>query len=436
MSSSIESQITPRAQARGVNVRRTAVVTIVVALSVWFIDNLDRTLIAFAMPAIGEEFGVGNAELGWIAGGYTLVLALMKIPAGILVDRFGPKRLLIIELCAWTVFMVLIGLSQTFLMLLVLRMIFGIFAGMLAVSVIKLVAERLVPRWRTFGVGVISTGNLLMLALVPLIVAPLLAAFAWRSVFMAVAVLGIVVALVIRFFLPAALPDDLRSEGMHTVAGLRIPTVAILKVPAIWRLAVLSALLNMISFGLFSWGPTYLIQERGVEGAAAGWMIALPFGAMALSVAGGSLLYDRVFHRRPRLLATPALIIASALMIPMALSQSAGEFVIWQSLAMALAGLAEVTITGTVMRGVPTEAVGTVMGVISTGMFAGGFIAPLMIGYVSEYVSFSAAFGVLVFTTAAAAALFLFVRPDFLGKTLERLAHDKRPSSAVDGPAV
>lgn len=398
--------------AARVRVGRTATVTLTVALTVWFIDNLDRGLVAFAMPLIAKEFEASNSQLGWLVGGYTAAMALMKIPAGVMADRFGPRKLLMVELVAWTVFMLLMGLSTTFFLLLTLRVTFGLFAGMLAVSVIKMVAERIVPRWRTAGVGVVATGNLVLIATIPLLVAPLVATFDWRLLFMVTGLFGLVAALIVRAA-PPPLPPELRTEPATDIGARTIPVRAILAIPAMWRLALLSALLNMVSFGLFNWGPTYLIQQRGVDPAATGWMTSIPFAVMGLSVALGSLLYDRVFHRRPRLLATPALLASSLLMIPMAMSGSAIQFVVFQAAAMALAGLAEVTITGTVMRGVPTEAMGTVMGVVATGMFTGGFLAPLMIGYVSDYFSFGAAFGVLVCTTALAAVIFLFVRPDF-----------------------
>ena len=399
---------------------RTATVTISIVVLAWFLDNVDRALVAFALPVIGTEFSATNTQLGLVVSGFTLSVALMKIPAGLLVDKFGPRRLLTVELIAWAGFMVLIGFSSTLWGLIALRVVFGFAAGLMGVSTYKMVGERIIPRWRTVGSSSIMTANLVAIAVVPLVVAPLMATQAWRPLFMWASLIGLVVAGYVWFFMPKPLPIELREETKVSHDD-DLSAWRLLRLPAVWRFGLLAALMNLITFGLFFWGPTYLIRERGVDPASTGWMTSVAFGAMGVAVVGGSLLFDRVFSEKPRLLAAPALLVSSLLMIPMVLAETAENFVLFQTLALVFSGFADVTVIGTIMRRVPTRAIGAVMGVQGMGSFLGGFVSPLMIGYISDQLSFTAAFSVLIFTTALAALLFLAVKPDFLARRLEKV---------------
>ncbi|MET8829912.1 MFS transporter [Streptomyces sp. NPDC004610] len=404
---------------------RTATVSISIVILAWFVDNIDRALVAFALPSIGDEFSASNTQLGWVVSGFTLSVALMKIPAGLLVDRFGPRRLLTFELVAWAAFMFLIGLTSTLWALIGLRLVFGFAAGLMGVSTYKLVGERIIPRWRTVGSSSIMTANLIAISLVPLVVAPLMTSHSWRSLFMWASVIGLVGAAYVWFFLPAPLPLRLREE-VRADNDDDLTARQILRLPAVWRFGLLAALMNLITFGLFFWGPTYLIRERGVDAASTGWMTSVAFGAMGVAVVCGSLLFDRVFSERPRLLATPALLLSSILMVPMIFADTAGGFVVFQTLALVSSGLADVTVIGTIMRRVPTRAIGAVMGVQGMGSFLGGFVSPLLIGFISDQISFTAAFSVLIFTTALAALVFLAVKPDFLARGLEKAAVEEK----------
>jgi EmrB/QacA subfamily drug resistance transporter len=59
------------------------------------IVGLDSTIINVALPTLSREIGANNSQLQWISGGYLLALSAAMLPAGMLGDRHGHKRLLI-----------------------------------------------------------------------------------------------------------------------------------------------------------------------------------------------------------------------------------------------------------------------------------------------------------------------------------------------------
>src|ERR671934_1674961 len=63
------------------------------ALSV-LVDGLDLTVLNLALPTLATDLHASTSQLQWIVDAYSLVLAAMLLPAGLLGDRFGRKRLL------------------------------------------------------------------------------------------------------------------------------------------------------------------------------------------------------------------------------------------------------------------------------------------------------------------------------------------------------
>src|SRR5690349_24097770 len=57
--------------------------------------GLDGTVLSVALPTLAGDLGATTADLQWFTTSYLLVLAAMLLPAGMLGDRFGRKRLLL-----------------------------------------------------------------------------------------------------------------------------------------------------------------------------------------------------------------------------------------------------------------------------------------------------------------------------------------------------
>jgi MFS transporter, DHA2 family, multidrug resistance protein len=67
------------------------------ALSV-LVVGLDLTVLNLALPTLATDLHASTAELQWIVDSYSLVLAALLLPAGLLGDRYGRKKLLLAAL--------------------------------------------------------------------------------------------------------------------------------------------------------------------------------------------------------------------------------------------------------------------------------------------------------------------------------------------------
>ncbi|MEY3812037.1 MAG: hypothetical protein RIT11_1160 [Pseudomonadota bacterium] len=81
--------------------RNTAIIVFFVFASAYFTSTLIRAITATLSPTLTVEFQLEARELGLLAGGYFLGFAIMQLPNGYWLDKFGPKKvnLIIFFLC-------------------------------------------------------------------------------------------------------------------------------------------------------------------------------------------------------------------------------------------------------------------------------------------------------------------------------------------------
>src|SRR5258707_4140164 len=60
--------------------------------------GLDGTVLSVALPTLASALHASEADLQWFSSGYLLVLAAAMLPAGLLGDRFGRKKVMLIAL--------------------------------------------------------------------------------------------------------------------------------------------------------------------------------------------------------------------------------------------------------------------------------------------------------------------------------------------------
>src|SRR3954453_5513260 len=75
--------------------------------------GLDLTILNVALPTLATDLDASTGQLQWFADSYNLVLAAALLPAGMLGDRFGRKRMLLIALALFGIASLGCALSDT-----------------------------------------------------------------------------------------------------------------------------------------------------------------------------------------------------------------------------------------------------------------------------------------------------------------------------------
>ncbi|MFD7296039.1 MFS transporter [Streptomyces sp. NPDC059897] len=376
---------------------RGAKITVTLLFAAWLIDYIDRLVINLALPSIGREFDLSRAQQGMAVSVFFVAYAVCQIPGGMLADRFGAKRVTCWALLIWSAFTAITGLAGSFAILLVVRFLFGVAEGIFPGASMKAVSERTTPGQRMSANGVVQSSNAVAAVIAPLIAAPLIAHFGWRSAFFTVAAVGVFVYAAVQLWLPEReRPEAVTKAGTGTRTVLRSWTM--------WAFAGMFFGYDIIVWGLNTWVPSYLNEERGLALTSAGALSILPAGAATVAVIVGGRLADR-FEGNQRKIVVPAMAVSSVALILMSTASGTAAFIGWMTVAIASASLGYMPIFAVPLRSLPPELTGAAAGLITFGGQAGGVVAPTAMGLLADSAGFGAAFGFLVVGAVLAAVL-------------------------------
>jgi EmrB/QacA subfamily drug resistance transporter len=145
--------------------------------------SLDLTILNTALPAISAALHAGTGDLQWLVDAYSLVFAGVMLPAGMLGDRFGRKRLLLAGLTVFLAASLWCALSVSAGELIAARAALGLGAGMVFPLSIAVVSAAFGEDERPTAIGIVTAAVALALPLGPVLGGLLLQHFSWHSVF-------------------------------------------------------------------------------------------------------------------------------------------------------------------------------------------------------------------------------------------------------------
>jgi EmrB/QacA subfamily drug resistance transporter len=145
---------------------------------------LDMTILITALPTLSARLGASTTELQWIANGYTLALGGLMLPAGVLADRYGRRRLLLGGLLLFGVASVVASMMTTASGLIAMRVLMGAAGAVIMPLTLSILPTIFSEEERPRAVAAAAAGAFLGLPFGPLVAGWLLTHFAWGSVFL------------------------------------------------------------------------------------------------------------------------------------------------------------------------------------------------------------------------------------------------------------
>jgi EmrB/QacA subfamily drug resistance transporter len=117
----------------------------------FFMENLDATVIAPAVPRMAASFGVPAVDLNTGISAYMLTLGIFIPVSGWIAQRFGARRVFALAILGFTLASLLCGLAQTLNQFIAMRVLQGA-SGAMMVPVGRLVVLRATPKERLIAV--------------------------------------------------------------------------------------------------------------------------------------------------------------------------------------------------------------------------------------------------------------------------------------------
>lgn len=253
----------------------------------YYIAYLFRTINAVLASPLAAEFGLGADDLGLLTSVYFLTFAAAQIPIGILLDRYGPRRIQSALLLVAAGGSALFAVSEHFWLLLVARALIG-----LGVAAALTAGLKALVLWFPGDRVPLLNGLMVMLGALGAVTATLPADFllawiGWRELFGLFAALTFACAVMIYLVVPEAAPAESRTVKV----GLR----QLYADPRFWRVAPLSAACIGTAWSLQGlWAAQWLRDVEGLDRAGVvqhllAMAIALSLGAILLGVAADRL---------------------------------------------------------------------------------------------------------------------------------------------------
>ena len=204
-------------------------------------------MLSVALPTLARALHASESDLEWFQSGYLLLLAAAVLPAGLIGDRFGRKKLLTGSLAVFGVGSVLCAEAPSPGVFLIARLLMGLAGSGLTVMAMSALTVLFSDRERPRAVGIYEAANFLGLPAGPLLGGWMLSRLWWGWVFLLnvpVAVVGLIAALVLIPESRAAQRPRLDPLGIAvSAAGLVIAIYGLIRAgqdgwgdPAAWAL--------------------------------------------------------------------------------------------------------------------------------------------------------------------------------------------------------
>ena len=333
------------------------------------------------------EFNATGEQLGHLAAFYYYAYALMQIPVGILVDRFGPRILLTLAaaICAIGCFM--FGTSTSLWGAELSRLIMGLGGSFAVVGSLKIASM-----WFPINRFALLTGLMVAVGMMGAVagqapVAMLVKMVGWRETMLIGGGVGIVLSFLIWCFIGQTVLEQkiaIKSKAKNTLFKDIVPgLMQLIRHPGVWLISIYSGLMFVPTTGFGQlWGVSYIESIYGISTENAGWVVSMIFFGWA---AGGPFygwFSDKIGKRNPPM-ALAAILTIVIMMIILYIPKSV--FVMQILLFLLGACSSGFILSFSVIRELtPLHLTGTAIGFINTINNASGAIAQPVLGKILD----------------------------------------------------
>ena len=396
---------------------------------------------------IQKEFGLSDEQLAWISAVAVLNGSMWRLPAGIIADRIGGRKVTLFLLFATAIPAYMVSFAQSYTWLLVLAFLVGFAGNLFSVGTTWNSAWFSKDR-QGLALGVFGAGNV-GASVTKFIGPPLIAATAestfilgiqggWRLIPVIYAVLLVIVGVLTWVIVPrvdrAPGPTRTLKQMMAPLSNVRV-----------WRFSLYYVAVFGAYVALSAWLPKYYVDNFGVSLTVAGLLTAtFIFPASLLRPVGG-WMSDRWGARRVMYLTFGLMLLTSGILMmpngfitivhPDGVETTHLHYeihIVWFAILVFLLGCAMGFGKAAVFKHIPEyfpDNVGSVGGLVGMLGGLGGFFLPPMFAYTKTWSGFPSSTFFCIFVLVALCAVWMHI-------TIVKMLHEKAPELAgsIDRP--
>ena len=353
--------------------RRRWFIVAIIFLAIVF-NYIDRQILSVLKPVLKDEFSMDDGGYAMILNVFTICYAIMYPITGWMVDRLGARMVMFFGVIAWSLACIGGGISRTIGQ-------FGFFRGLLGAAEptnfpaqLQVVTVWFPGKLRATANSLCVAGSSIGAIIAPPVIAWLALTYNWQTAFIAMGVIGLVIAVLWKVIYREPPPHILQAATDSTTGGLSASFrwKQLWGTRSLWGIILIRFVSDPVWYFCLFWLPGYLQEESGLTLAQVGMFGWIPFlfadvGAIATSAWSDKLVRKGHAPLRARKLMLTAVAVLSPLCILTPYLSSA-----WATLAVfsivAIACLSWLfTISVVVAEAFPVKNVASVLGI------AGGF---------------------------------------------------------------
>jgi sugar phosphate permease len=381
-------------------VRRVQITALTLLVISGAVNYVDRATLAIGNPLIRADLHLSIGDMGLLLSAFLWAYAFAQLPAGGLVDRFGPRRLLGVGVLLWSLAQGLTGLSANFTQFVSGRAVLGLGEAPQFPTAARVVRDWFNVRSRGFATGIFNCSSTLGTAIAAPLLTVIMLAVGWRWMFGVMGIAGVVVAVLwlALYREPASMAltaaeDAYRQEGDETGEAARVTFGEwrrLFGCATTWGMIIGFFGVVYLTWVYAAWLPGYLEMQRHMTIRSAGFASALPFVAGVIGGLFGGWLTDwligrglspinsRRYPMAVSLLGMAICTVAAALVASNVLA------VVFISAAMFLGYVASSAAWAMASVAAPSNTTASLGAMQNFGGYLGGALAPTVTGYIVQ----------------------------------------------------
>lgn len=352
------------------------------------------------LPFIAAEFGLDNTHTGLVITAFSLASGISQLPGGFLADRIGPRKMIAISICGIGLSGLLVGLSHSYIMMLVFLVFLGIAGGGYHPSAPPLLAASVPPQIRGKAFGFHLIGGNAAFFLAPLMAAGIAVFWGWRGTFISLAIPTIIFGIVFYFLIGKTMVKKVENVGPTKSVDARIEETSRPKgwVRELVLFITLSALVSSLCASTGSFISVFSVNYLGTSYSTAAILVAVSMSSGLWVSPFGGHMADRIGYIPTMLISC---ITAAPSIYLMTITPYGAGFVVVLLLWGALNSIRLPATESYIMSRSSPRMRSTIFGIFYACANHGtGILAPLL-GYLFDRVGYATGFNIVALITLA-----------------------------------
>ncbi len=389
--------------------------------------GLDGTILSVALPTLGRSLDASTGQLQWFVAAYTLVFAAALVPGGMLGDRYGRKKLLIVSLLIFGAASIACALAPSAEAFILARALLGLGGAIMLPMVLSMLPVLFEEEERGRAIAAVTTAAMLGYPIGPLLGGWMLTRFDWSWVFLInvpVVVLALVAVTVLLPESRSSIRQRIDVGGVVLSAGgLALLTYGVINVGdrgwsdgaalaeiaggalalaafVLWERRItaplvdlrlfrsndfswgttLSSLVSFAMFGLLFAVPLYFQVVRGTDAQGSGIRLLPLIAGLLIGGAAADRLAARVGARVVAAVGFALLAAGLAFGATTSVATGDAQTAAWIALSGLGLGLALPTTIDTALGAVSKDSSGVSTGVLQAFRMVGGVLGAAILG--------------------------------------------------------